>query len=254
MGYRGAHPLKVNQGFTGASTLTGILSGNGTSAVTASAVTQYGLLVGGASNAVNSISPGVSGTVCYSPTTSANPSFKSPGFIGCPFVFLSSQTAAASATLDFTSLITTTYNSYRLLMSNVYPTTDGAFLQMLISIDNGATWIVTNYRAGAVRYNYDSTTSNSSNATTNIPLASDLTNNTANMPYSGYIDMYGLPLATPRPTFKGRSNFVNAPGVFFVLINVGTNTANSEINAIRIQCDVGNISTGKFTLYGVREE
>lgn len=44
----------VAGGGTGATTLTGVLTGNGTSAITASAVTQYGILIGGASNAVSS--------------------------------------------------------------------------------------------------------------------------------------------------------------------------------------------------------
>jgi len=55
MAYIGTPPINVVNGGTGATTLTGVLTGNGTSAITASAVTQHSVLVGGASNAINSI-------------------------------------------------------------------------------------------------------------------------------------------------------------------------------------------------------
>jgi len=52
-------PISVANGGTGATTLTGVLTGNGTSPVTASPVTQHGILLGGAANAVTSL--GVAG-------------------------------------------------------------------------------------------------------------------------------------------------------------------------------------------------
>jgi hypothetical protein len=67
--------LNVGHGGTGAVTLTGVLTGNGTSAITASAVTQYDVLVGGASNAVGSVGPGSSGQVVQSGGNAANPAY-----------------------------------------------------------------------------------------------------------------------------------------------------------------------------------
>lgn len=66
--------VSVANGGTGASTLTGVLTGNGTSAVTASAVTQHGVLVGGASNAVASTAVGSTGQVLQA-NTSADPTY-----------------------------------------------------------------------------------------------------------------------------------------------------------------------------------
>ena len=71
-----SNPITVSQGGTGAATLTGLVSGNGTAALSASAITQYNVLVAGASNAVVSISPSTSGFVLTSNGTSANPTFK----------------------------------------------------------------------------------------------------------------------------------------------------------------------------------
>ena len=68
--------LTVPGGGSGAATLTGILSGNGTSAFTASAVSQYYTLVAGASNAVAGVSPGTSGQVLTSTGASSAPTFQ----------------------------------------------------------------------------------------------------------------------------------------------------------------------------------
>lgn len=68
--------LPVSGGGTGAVTLTGVLTGNGTSAITASAVTQYNVLVGDASNAVNNVAPSATtGLPLISQGSSANPAF-----------------------------------------------------------------------------------------------------------------------------------------------------------------------------------
>ena len=68
-------PVVVSSGGTGAITLTGVLIGNGTSAVTGNAVTQYDVLVGGASNAISSVGPGSAGQVLQSAGNAANPAY-----------------------------------------------------------------------------------------------------------------------------------------------------------------------------------
>jgi hypothetical protein len=69
--------LGVPGGGTGATTLTGILTGNGTSAMTASAVSQYTTLVAGASNTVVGVGPGSAGEILTSNGAGANPSYQS---------------------------------------------------------------------------------------------------------------------------------------------------------------------------------
>ena len=55
-------------------TITGVLSGNGT-AISGSAVTQYDVLVGGASNAISSVGPGSAGEVFLSNGNASNPAY-----------------------------------------------------------------------------------------------------------------------------------------------------------------------------------
>lgn len=76
MSYKKLSPSPVVEGGTGAQTLTGVLTGNGTSAITANTITQYGTVVAGASNAVSSVSPSATSGIPYvSGGSSANPSF-----------------------------------------------------------------------------------------------------------------------------------------------------------------------------------
>ena len=60
--------LNPAYGGTGANTLTGVLIGNGTSAVTGNPVTQHDVLVGGASNAITSIASGTTGQIFQAAT------------------------------------------------------------------------------------------------------------------------------------------------------------------------------------------
>jgi hypothetical protein len=73
----------VAGGGTGATTLTGVLTGNGTSAVTASPVTQFGAVIAGASNAVTSVSPtATTGVPLVSNGVAANPTFSTASVAG----------------------------------------------------------------------------------------------------------------------------------------------------------------------------
>lgn len=68
--------LVVSNGGTGATTLTGVLIGNGTGPITANTITQYNTLIGGASNSITSIAPSVtSGIPFVSQGSAANPTF-----------------------------------------------------------------------------------------------------------------------------------------------------------------------------------
>ena len=76
MAYKRISPQPVIEGGTGATTLTGVVIGNGTSAFTASAVTQHDVLVGGASNAITSVAPSAtSGVPLISQGASSDPAF-----------------------------------------------------------------------------------------------------------------------------------------------------------------------------------
>jgi hypothetical protein len=152
----------VAGGGTGATTLTGVLIGNGTSAVTGNAVTNHYALVGGASNAITSVSPSTSGFIMTSNGVSADPSFvRNPA----GSIWLSSTQASGG---DYIITLPGTYNSYLLNFVNLQPNTNGDFTQMTVSDDGGATYYasgqsglnafvynaaaITNYNSASVAY------------------------------------------------------------------------------------------------------
>lgn len=76
MAYKRISPIPVVEGGTGAQTVTGVVIGNGASAMTGNAITQHDILVGGASNAITSVAPSsTSGVPVISQGASADPAF-----------------------------------------------------------------------------------------------------------------------------------------------------------------------------------
>lgn len=100
MAYDGPFPQIVPEGGTGAATLTGILTGNGTSAITATTVTQHDVLVGAASNAVASVSPSTAGFVLTSNGTGADPSFQIPAITGSLTYFFTNTASDVAGELQ----------------------------------------------------------------------------------------------------------------------------------------------------------
>lgn len=250
MAYEGAHPLPVASGGTGASTLTGVLTGNGTSAVTASTVTQYNVLVGGASNAITSIAPGTAGQALLSNGAASNPTFQA--VTGASLVWLSSQTASSSASINFTSLISASYTTYFVTFYNVFPETDAAVLNMNLSNDNGNTWIAADYLCGGNYHAYNSNTYTNANSTTTCPInGGGQSNTTTNAPICGQIFLSNMNVADA-PGFFGQCTYFISGGTLNEQFFSGTNTANTGINAIQFLFSAGDISTGTFTLYGVK--
>ncbi len=99
--------LDVPGGGTGSNSLTGILTGNGASPITASAVSQYSTLVADVSNAVVGVAPSATvGLVYASNGAAANPSFQS---ISGTFIWTDATNA-----------------SYALAANNAYVTNRGA--------------------------------------------------------------------------------------------------------------------------------
>lgn len=98
--------LAVGSGGTGASTLTGVLTGNGTSAVTANTVTQHGIVIGGASNAVTSLGSATNGQLAIG-STGANPVLAALTSSGSTITVTN---GAGSINLDVAGSVATTYS------------------------------------------------------------------------------------------------------------------------------------------------
>lgn len=235
----------------------GILNYNGAGTFSANTATSTCPLIGGASNAFTSLGPLTDGQIVIG-KTGDNPSAglitigagvsianaAGAKTISTPnFVKLATLSALNSATIDFTSVISSTYKTYAVIIDN-FKTTAGSTLQLLLSSDNGATWVVTNYRSGNWYWNYNNASIGNQSTTTEFQLFTG-----ASSAYStdGRIFIYSL----------GYSASPHIEADFFVEAvyrqkSTGIQTTAATYNAIRFQvAGAATMDSGNFTLYGI---
>lgn len=245
-------PAQVVLGGTGAAILTGVLIGNGTSAITGNPITQYDPLIGGPSNAISSISPGASGTVLKSQGASANPIYASQAAVGGSLVYITQQTANVSTSLDFTSNITSTYKNYLFRIYNVVSSLNNSTVSIRFSTNNGSSFITSSYLTGLTYNSYNSTTI-TDDSTSGGPRIMGPQSNSASFPTScGYLWLFNTS-STSYSCVLGRACASsstlsrNQRSAVSYLVAQG-------INAVRFfNITGGTITTGTFVMYGLLE-
>jgi len=163
-------------------------------------------------------------------------------------VLLSTQTAANSAAISFTSLITSTYSTYEIEFYQVRASAGNPGLLLLTSTNNGSSYNTTGYSATSALYNNvgggtaPTYTSASGAGFILAANASIIASTAAN----GTVKLLGLTNGT---TYKNiTATTFNGDNCEKVDGYRGTVTA---INAVRIEFDSGNIAAGTFKLYGI---
>lgn len=203
--------------------------------------TQYAVQIGGHNGQLSSVALGTTSQVLTSNGAGADPSFQTN--TGC-WIKLATATPSNAATVDFTSVISSTYIDYVLQFDQIVPAGAGfPKLTLLISSNNGSTWSTTNYVSSAWFLTYGSITLNTISSTTSIYLGSGLGNNVSE---SGIAFLYnfgsaGYPMLHSSFSLDYNENFFSA----------GENTVSGTYDAIRILFDSGNITSGTITLYGI---
>ena len=175
---------------------------------------------------------------------------------GSTLVYITSGTASASATLDFTGL-SSDYAYYEFIFSNILPATDDQTLRMRTSTDNGST-----YDAGASDYcsahigRTGATTIASSGAnTTTLALTAtsggglDVSNVTGEG-VGGFVRLYDTSAANWGKVTASLT-FVNGNGSPVVTQTSGHRRAAANIDAVRFYFASGNIASGTIYVYGV---
>jgi Collagen triple helix repeat (20 copies) len=167
-------------------------------------------------------------------------------------ILLEQYTAANSATLDFTTCITSTYDDYLVEMLNVLPVTDSVGLQMVASTDGGSTWLGgTNYaflmnRTGG---------SQTSGAASSIPVdgyASALAGNTAAYGgVSGSIKLFNPLSATAYKYMTVNDAYRAYDGTFEMITGIAGIWTTTAVNALRFKFSSGNIASGTIRVYGI---
>ena len=229
-------PVAVTSGGTGLETLT----------------TAYGTVCAGttATGPLQNAGVGTSGNVLTSNGAAALPTYQpSPSAPGTDFVFISTDTAATSATIE---IALTGYSFYIIYISGLLPDTDAVALEADLSTDGGSTW-----ETGASDYKYQhlyltNTTAGAafSSASANVVLSNTNMSNTTNEAAAGTLDIIGA-AATAHTHLHYTHGYINSAGTAELMNSFGDYQANTTVDAIRFQMSSGNIETGVFKLYGI---
>lgn len=252
-----ANALEVTSGGTGVTSLTdgGILLGSGTSGITATARPSNGqLLIGstGVDPVVASLTAGTGITI----TPGAGSLTIASSGTGA-LEFLNAQSASASASIQWTNTyITSTYSHYMVVVRNCAPATDGAVLGMRVSDDNGSTWKAdaANYAWAGTRASTSTTIQDGDAADSEIQLMGTLQQGNLAVEEADLdIDIYNPLSATVYTSCLVKATgYTTVTGICHTTLSGAYITA-AATNGIQFLYSSGNIATGEFIIYGVKE-
>lgn len=177
-------------------------------------------------------------------------------------VLLDTQTASASASLDFTTGIDSTYDRYELEIVDLVPATDAVSLYLRVSTDGGSS-----YKSGASDYDWAhyrigagvaTATSGPEYGSGNAFIrpsgtsTQGLGNAATDAAYNGLIRFTSPDDAARAQQFQYDAVYGGAGGNTRRLMGSGMYRAATAINGLRLLMSSGNITSGYAKLYGVR--
>lgn len=180
-----------------------------------------------------------------------------PGTQGGGLVLLQTQTASASASLIFTSALSSTYNTYYIDFDQLVPSTT-ADLLLTASTDGGSTYLAsTDYRYCHLFMATDSasTALTRSNGASSISLANGFAVNVWTTGTGGSLNG-GLFLHNVNgslwKTLVGQLGCIYVPSGAFVSGQMTAQiSTTSVVNALKFAPSTGNIASGTIRVYGV---
>lgn len=235
----------VAGGGTGATTLTGVLTGNGTSPVTASPVTQYTVLLGDASNAVTNVSgTGTSGQVLTSQGAGSPPQWATSSGGSGVWKLLDVQSATGSSVV-FTGNFTSSYRFYVFFLEGVSQNTGTSQnIRLRVSNDGGSSFYSSGYDSLLASFvgAGGGTTSNTGVLVAKARSSSHISD--------GNVYCYGLAQSRV-PTFTGQSICTSSSGINEVSNLGACHLTQTNIDAIEFSVTGANFSAGSILLYGI---
>ena len=171
---------------------------------------------------------------------------------GGALVLLEQHTASSSATLDFTTAISSAYDDYQIEFLNVLPATNSDRLVLRFSTNGGSTFIATGYIwQHLFVYGANVNGWESSTADTGVAIGG---NNVANTGAGicGTLRLYN-PLAAGT-TLKSCTMDTTRSHATVGLVHDGMSGGNlsvGAINALRFLFAAGNIASGTIRVYGI---
>ena len=166
---------------------------------------------------------------------------------------LSHVTANNDATVVFnSSLITSTYQDYKVVYSNIHSASDRQTFELRVSVDNGSNITNTDY----VNRLYKPDGHVSSRGVTDSAEfqlhGNETSGNATGESLSGFIEIFDPSATDTRKHILGRTVFnLGDSGIVHSHSVLGASTrVTNAVNYLRFNWASGNIASGEFTLYG----
>ena len=172
---------------------------------------------------------------------------------------ISSQTASNSASISFTSGLTSTYKAYKFVFSSIHPRTDAVAFEFNLSTDSGSNYNV----AKTTTYFYGYHTESDSVAILEYEVSGDLAQGTgfqnlgstlgsnADESQSGSLILFNPSSTTYVKHFISNTNSYDRLDLSVNTYVGGYGNTTSAVNAVRFQMSSGNFD-GKIYLYGIK--
>jgi len=190
----------------------------------------------------------------YSKDDAGAETVMSGGGGGGALVLLEQHTASSSATLDFTTFISSTYDTYKIEIVSILPATNsvGFFMRMGTgggpTYDTGANygWVALTYRAAAT-----SVTGADTGATA-IQLGFNTTiSNGSTGGVNGSLTLYDPQSASAHKQVTGTISIREATPLWIANQDMGIYQSTTAVTAVRFYFSSGNIASGTIRIYGV---
>ena len=174
-------------------------------------------------------------------------------------VFISKATASASASIEFTSGIDSTYKEYVFYFVNIHPATDDTTFQFNMSTDGGSNYNVTKTTTFFVDYHFENDVATDLQYGTSHDLAQSTAYQTLDygvgadndQQISGYLNLFNPSSSTFVKHFMARMVNAYSYDASHNTHVAGYGNTTSPINAIKFQMSSGNIDAGQILLFGV---
>lgn len=179
--------------------------------------------------------------------TGTVPTWATPS--GSTLVLLGTATASASSTLSFTSLISSSYSSYRLVFVDLLNSTN-ASIGLKLSTDNGSAWTVS---LGSTQHWYlcgTNGTETPGQQTVNASTPAQLSEAARVGPNNGWFDF--VVGTTTSSSFIGKGNMTEQQSGNYRIIETFVASPAIGVNAVQLLPSAGNFTSGKIYLYGVK--
>jgi hypothetical protein len=173
---------------------------------------------------------------------------------GGGLTLLEQHTASSSATLDFTTCISSTYDVYQIVLTDIAPATNGADLLMYVGTGGGPTWDTgNNYIGGGLVMDTSTGATGTWVATTGgAKLGPGISNNAGYGTYNGELIAHALLSTSHRKSFHGTSAFITStPQGLIAQTGFQWLTTGTAVSGLQFKCSSGNIASGTIRVYGV---